>query len=382
MNILFPYMARWKSINWTRYHNLLSEFAKRGHKIYIIQPPSLKSEETNFLDIEIEIDKNITLITFSDIPFWDVNLPFSKVIKKGVYTYLLSRKINFYIKKFNIDIVLIYNIPQYLIAKNLKGKTRLILDICDDYPEMLGYELKIFKNLVKIIGKFLLKKLIKLSNVVITTSNGLKEKYFNFAYLIPNGVDSNMKYDFQLEKLNKSKNIIGFVGSFEYFVDFDLIYYLAKNLENFEFVLIGMGRLFKRVMEYINKNKIVNIKLIGPVEHNKLSKYLRNFDIALLSFKKNEITDNSCPLKIFEYALFKIPIVSADLNELRKIGSYFINFYKTKEEALNLIVDIINNKDNYKNKCEIGYKLVINEYNWNSIAENYLKIISEQLNLK
>ena len=48
MNILFPYMARWKSINWTRYHNLFSEFAKRGNNIYIIQPPSLKFQEYVF----------------------------------------------------------------------------------------------------------------------------------------------------------------------------------------------------------------------------------------------------------------------------------------------------------------------------------------------
>lgn len=382
MNLLFPYIARWKSANWTRYHNLLTEFAKRGHKIYVIQPPSLKSEETNFIDMDIEINENITLITFSNIPFWKLNLPFSKVIKKGIYTYLLSKKINQYIEKFKIDIVLVYNIPQYFIVKKLKGKTKVIFDICDDYPEMLGYELKIFKNLAKKIGQILLKNLIKLSDIVITTSYGLKEKYCDFAFLIPNGVDLNLKDEINSNKYTKSKIIIGFVGSFEYFVDFDLIFYLADKLKNFEFNLIGKGRLFNKVLKHIEKNKLDNIKLLGPVLHSKLNEYLIKFDAALLCFKKNEITDNSCPLKLFEYALFKIPILSTDLNELKKIHGSFINFYKTNEEAYNLIIDMIRNKNVYLDKCETGYELVVSRYNWNILAEQYLKIINEKLNLE
>ncbi len=379
MNILFPYMARWKSINWTRYHNLFSEFAKRGNNIYIIQPPSLKSEETNFLEIDIEIHKNINLITFSEIPFWNLNIPFSKIIKKGIYSYLLSRRIEDYIRKFNIDIIFVYNIPQYFIVKKLKGKVKIIFDICDDFPEMMKYEIKIFKNFIKNLGKKYLNKLINLSNLIITSSERLKEKYFNNAYLIPNGVDLDLLNN--VEKENNKIKIIGFIGSFEYFVDFDLIFYLAKNLKNNIFILIGSGRLFEKVKEFINKNNLSNIQLYGPVPHNKIYKYLNKFDIALLPFKKNEVSEATCPLKLFEYSLFKIPVVSRDLDELKKIDKNFINFYKTKEEALNLIIDILNNKNEYIKKCEKGYDLIKIKYNWKALSDEYLEIIKKELKI-
>lgn len=379
MNILFPYMARWKSINWTRYHNLFTEFAKRGHKIYIIQPPSLKSEETNFLEIDIEIHKNINLITFSEVPFWNLNIPFSKIIKKAIYSYLLSRKIEDYIRKFNIDIIFVYNIPQYFIVKKLKGKVKIIFDICDDFPEMMKYEIKIFKNFIKNLGKNYLNKLINLSNLIITSSQRLKEKYFNNAYLIPNGVDLDLLNN--IEKENNKIKGIGFIGSFEYFIDFDLIFYLARNLKNVNFLLIGTGRLFEKVKEFINKNNLSNIQLYGPVSHNKIYEYLNKFDIALLPFKKNEVSEATCPLKLFEYSLFKIPVVSIDLDELKKIDKNFINFYKTKEEALNLIIDVLNNENEYIKKCENGYNLIKAKYNWKALSDKYLEIIKKELKI-
>ena len=374
MNILFPYMARWKSINWTRYHNLLTEFAKRGHKIYIIQPPPLKSNETNFLEIEIEVHKNIHLINLDKILLWNINLPFSKILKKGIYTYVLSKKINEYIKKFNIDLVILYNIPQYLIIKNLKDKTNIIFDISDDYPEMLKYEIKILGSFIKKLGENYLKEMINMVDLVVVSSNGLKEKYCKIAYLIPNGVDLEMIKHYKKETNNKK--IIGFIGSFEYFIDFNLIFYLAKNLNDIDFILVGNGRLFNRIKNYIERNKIENILLTDSIPHQEIYKYLNKFDIALLPFKKDEISDNACPLKLFEYTLFKIPIVSNNLKEIRNIGDEFVNFYDNYEDALKIIKDIFISEEKYMKKIEIGFIKMKERYNWKILSEEYLNLIN------
>lgn len=80
-------------------------------------------------------------------------------------------------------------------------------------------------------------------------------------------------------------------------------------------------------------------------------------------------------MKLFEYALFKIPIVARDLKKLKKLDQNFINFYNTKDESLKLVRDIINKKAYYTNKTEIGYKLIRDIYNWQKLADDYLKII-------
>ena len=86
MKILFPYMARWKSINWTRYHSLFSCLAESGHEVFVLQPPRLDSQETNFQEIEVEIPENLHLIDV-EIPgwIWDRKFPLEKLVKKGLY---------------------------------------------------------------------------------------------------------------------------------------------------------------------------------------------------------------------------------------------------------------------------------------------------------
>lgn len=376
MNILFPYMARWRSANWTRYHALFTEFAKRGHNIFVLEPPSLNSSETNFIEMDIKIHKNIKIITVNTPPFWNTRIPYSKIVKKGLYTLNLVKPVEGAIREYNIDILFAYNIPQYYIVKKFKDKVKVVFDVADDFPEMLSHEFPFLRDFIKNISINYMLKLSKLSDVVVTVSSGLKKK-FNKSFLIPNGVDLSLLRDNR--KIRKTGKIIGFVGSFEYFVDFDLIFYLIKHLKDAKFLLVGSGRLFKYIKEFLEKDKLNNVILTGPIKHENLTNYLSMIDIALIPFKKSELTDNSCPIKLFEYALFQIPIVSRDLKEVKAIGERFVNFYKNKEGALGIIKDILKNPEHYNKKTIEGLKLVKNRYNWATLADEYLNILSQIL---
>lgn len=373
MNILFPYMARWRSANWTRYHALFTEFAKLGHKIYVIEPPSLKSPETNFIDLDVSVHENIKIITLENPPLWNFSLPYSKVIKKGIYILKLSKIIENLVEKYNIDILFIYNLPHYILAKKLKGKVKIVFDIADDLPEMLVHELPLAKTFIKKIANTYMHRIEEISDLVITVSEGLKKKTIKDSFIIPNGVDLSL-----LDKrkaIQKKEKVVGFVGSFEYFVDFDLIFYLIENLKYVKFMLVGGGRLFTRVKDIVISRKYSNVTLTGAVKHEDICNYLNKFDIALLPFVKSELTDNACPIKLFEYALFQIPIVSRDLKEVKIIGKDFVNFYKNKKEALNLLLDVLNNPERYKEKTLYGLDAISEKYNWRSISKEYLKLI-------
>ena len=84
MHILFPYLARYKAINWTRYHHLFGQLAESGHRITVLQPPPAELGETNFQDIEVELPENIRL---HDVPmpdwFWRRSWPLDMLLKKG-----------------------------------------------------------------------------------------------------------------------------------------------------------------------------------------------------------------------------------------------------------------------------------------------------------
>ena len=63
MKILFPYMARWKAVNWTRYHSLFSALAEMGHEVIVLQTPPSDIKETNFQEIEVTTAGYVSFIT-------------------------------------------------------------------------------------------------------------------------------------------------------------------------------------------------------------------------------------------------------------------------------------------------------------------------------
>ncbi len=94
MHILFPYLARFKSVNWTRYHHLFGQLAQMGHRITVLQPPPADLNETNFQEIEVDLPESIKLI---DVPMpdwiWKRRWPLDKLIKKGSYGLFCRKQV-------------------------------------------------------------------------------------------------------------------------------------------------------------------------------------------------------------------------------------------------------------------------------------------------
>src|SRR5438876_361574 len=112
MNFLFPYLARWKTINWSRYHQLMTRLAQRGHQVYILQPPQNDMPETNFQEIDVILPPNIHLIEVDlNRAIWNRKFPLNKLVKKGYYAVACRGKVQELIKEKKIDVVLLYNIP-------------------------------------------------------------------------------------------------------------------------------------------------------------------------------------------------------------------------------------------------------------------------------
>ncbi len=55
-------------------------------------------------------------------------------------------------------------------------------------------------------------------------------------------------------------------------------------------------------------------------------------DICLLPFRLNAVSHAACPLKLFEYAALRKPIVSTPLREVQRIAGEFAFFARDQEE--------------------------------------------------
>jgi glycosyltransferase involved in cell wall biosynthesis len=379
MNILLPYMARWKSANWTRYHHLFTLLAQKGHTIHVFQPPPMASQETNFQDLDINIPQNIHLHDVHMPSFiWNYKYPLEKLIKKGLFCLYLNPVVKKAVKEYNIDAVLIYNLPQFYLTKLKSCIT--IFDYADDLIAMLKHELCFLSN--KFILHFaynIMKKMMTNANLLFVTSYILQKQIELPSYVLPNGVnmDKSVINIGQEYKQMYKHPIIGFIGAFEYFIDFDLIIDTAEILKDKTFLLVGGGREFNNVKRKIEEKKLDNIILVGSKPHNEVLKYIDAMDICLNIFKRIPISHGACPIKLFEYLAFKKPVISTSVEEVKIINTGFLYFADNSKELADNINNILNNPSDLKQKVEIGYNLVSDKYTWDKIADQFLDILNE-----
>lgn len=366
-------MARWKSANWTRYHQILNKIADMGHMVYVLQPPPRNSLETNFIEVETTFHENIKVITIPiNKGFWDKELPFDKIIKKGVYNLYLTNKLSDIMKIYSINAILLYNIPQILLIRT-KSCIK-IFDYADDYVSMLKHELGFLSNrFIDKIAEKALHYMFKKADLVTTVSNTLVEHIPSKSVVIPNGV--NIPKIFKESNKEIKKKTVGFVGSLEYFIDIDLILECAKELPEINFLIVGGGREFQLMNQYIRKNNLSNIVMTGPVPYQDVMKYIEKMDICLNIFKPINVSHYACPIKLFEYLACNKPVISTSLKEVKLIDKNFLYYADNLDELKKQILYIFDNWEEAVRKVKVAKQLIDEHYTWSNISNKFLQEI-------
>ncbi len=143
-----------------------------------------------------------------------------------------------------------------------------------------------------------------------------------------------------LNKQNQFKLV--YFGYLSKWVDFDLLQKYSNLLSVGEVSIFGsVDSKFKENFElFLDRNK--KIKYYGEVSNIEIAQRLHEFDVGLIPFLSNTITDSVSPVKLFEYAAGSLPTLTFYNNEMPKCSGVFI--YRTHEEALDLLDQILESR--------------------------------------
>ncbi len=182
------------------------------------------------------------------------------------------------------------------------------------------------------------------ADIVIASSELLFEKNLKFnprSYLIKHGVDENffIKSEDKPPEPEDLRTIkrprIGFVGSIDRTIDFELLEYIINEHKDKSFVFIGP--VDKDCMQNFNRLTIYqNLYHFGEKMWTELPGYVKRFDICLIPWVSNEFVKSRCPLKLIEYLAAGRSVVSTfpvndNLSSAVKVA-------QNKEEFSDLIV--------------------------------------------
>lgn len=248
--------------------------------------------------------------------------------------------------------------------------SKLIYDYVDD--------LEMFPLLGGKIYKYH-EDLIKKADLVLVTANRLYNKIKDRrkdAILSPNAVNfdifqvKNPKIPTVLKSVVAAKKpIIAYSGSLiKNCFDYDLLKYAAVKRPNYNFALNGPCDFDQSSKEH-NWQNYPNIFFLGTQKkYEDLANCFYFFDVCIVPFKLNKVTQSISPLKLFEYMAAGKPIVTTDMRECKKYQSVLAA--KGKEEFVRFLDKALKLKNDSQYK-----KILLGEAKENTWEARALDII-------
>lgn len=262
-----------------------------------------------------QVAPNIHTITPIAIPNYRSNLA-RKVNEVAVASTVKSA-----MKALGFARPLVYSfVPASAWVARKLGESHVVYHCVDEYSQFDGAGAEIAE---------LEAELIRKSDLVITCSTPLqnsKSKLNPRCVLVRHGVEQahfaralDPATEIPADVRELPRPLFGFYGLVAEWVDLEAMARVAEAWPHGSVVIVG---------EHNNANPaglarlraLANVHFLGRKPYAALPGYCKAFDVALLPFVKNELTENANPLKLREYLAAGLPVVSTDIPEARAVA--------------------------------------------------------------
>ena len=215
-------------------------------------------------------------------------------------------------------------------------------------------------------------KALEKSDLVLATSQVLveeAEKYSSNVLYCPNAVDIDIfKEECKAPKVfeNETRPIIGYIGAIAQWMDFGLIYRVAKAMPECLFVFVGSSFVSDTIPS------LPNVKFLGHVPHSLVPSFIYSFDVATIPFIASRPEIRACdPIKLYEYFATGVPVVTTAMKETRRDGVYWS---QDIDEYIENLYKALNENGNKRRKERMK---VAEENTWKIRVESILKRMDE-----
>ena len=351
----FPIIAldhtRWKG-NWMNRQHILSRLGDRGWPIIYSNGARFYNElnDGGFFS-HFEYVNNI--YTFSAGYLLPRNYKLKKLDTFAIDFHCKQLKNKLQIKQNDFFIVICFNPDFYPYIARLSPK-HTYFHIYDVYKGMEG-NADLQNNAQK--------RLVDESTIISAASdqmwdNVVGKKNIN-KNIIPNGVDFDFFAKSTQSSCQQYKEIqaipgfkIGYIGTINSKIDFQLIYELAIINPEIQFILGGNVR-HKQIdvipelhKFYVLCTQALNIHFIGTVERADVPSILKLMDINAIFYhqNKNSWINAGYPIKINEYLAAGKPVITSYMPVLKSHFSDVVQICETKQQWISTIENTLSNK--------------------------------------
>ncbi|MCI0667795.1 MAG: glycosyl transferase [Methylococcaceae bacterium] len=192
-----------------------------------------------------------------------------------------------------------------LVLNRLKG-IKSVYDAMDDFPAF-------YKGLSRAALRSRENQLVRKVTHLLVSSTSLKDRWSKIradVRLVHNGLDAKITPKKRSAIAGKENIVLGYVGTIGTWFDWNWVASLAEARP------LDVVRLVGPVSEPCLSGLPGNIEMLPPCDHQRALRYMQEFDVGLIPFKRNPLTDSVDPIKYYEYRALGLPVVSTNFGEM------------------------------------------------------------------
>lgn len=316
----------WRDL-WTRKQRFMHRFARQGNRVLYVETelslaslPALREDPARAWRWRRGprlVEPNLHVATLPLVwPFFQMSVAINWLNNAGLAP-LLRR----WIRGLGLCEPILWTYNPY--SASLVGRLGEALSVYDCVDDLTAARGLVRRSVVRRLERRLLENV----RLVIVTQENLRqgrEGPGREVVLIPNGVDvehfraaSRPDTPVAPDLQAIPRPVVGFVGSVQYWIDFDLLGYLARARPTWSFVLVGPRGRLARVE---GLEALPNVHLFGRRPYETLPTYLKGFDVCLNPYVADDVARHASPLKLYEYLASGRPVVSVDMPEARRFA--------------------------------------------------------------
>ena len=393
MNVLFLTLLDFDSLDVRNiYTDLLREFAKHGHNLFVISPVERrKNQETRVIKTE-----KATILKLKI-----GNTQKTNIIEKGISTISIEPQFIAGIKKYFSDVkfdLVIYSTPpitfcnaiEYVKKRDVAKTYLLLKDIFPQNAVDIGIMSKSgIKGLVYKVFRNKEKKLYRISDYIGCMSQANVDYVLKHnpeinpekVEICPNSVEVvdmsvdektrdeiRRKYDIPLDK-----KVFVYGGNLGKPQGIDFMIECLKSQgknEEVYFLVVGDGTEFGKIETYVENDKPTNVKLMKRLPKEDYDKMVAACDVGMI-FLDHRFTIPNFPSRLLSYMQAKIPVLAVtdpntDIGKVIVDGGFGWWCESNDAEKVKTLIQIAAATDNMTAKCK-GWNYLNNNYSTEQI---------------
>lgn len=219
--------------------------------------------------------------------------------------------------------------------------------------------------------------LSKVDLTIVSSAQLLKDKgpFTKRCKLVKNGVSLGLFQNQSRKAVEKQGVRIGYLGSIDERLDFDLLYNLATQHPEYQFQFVG--RVVEK-KEVARLAALENCEFLGPQAVKDLADYVAGFQVGLIPFKCNRLTAGIYPLKINEYLAMGVPVITTPFTDLSEFAA--VAYQADTAQAFSEVIPQVLLEDTVDKVEE--RKVFAASNSWQNRAVDFGKALTEALEEK